>query len=163
MNMRSRKFHPQLRLHQRGSAAVELALLLPVLTMFMAFTIFYASCVWHYTVAQKAAQDSARYLSQVSRAEMMSDDLTAAAVSIANQIVKLEMAELMPGSKVKSPDIICETMSGIHSCGFVSGELPTAVSVSVSVSMFDTFFHVVDTGRYGLKINAEARMAYVGK
>lgn len=162
MSMRLSGSIPFRRRRQLGSAAVELALVLPIIVMFMTFTVFFSSCMWHYTVVQKAAQDSARYLSQVPRAEMMSQSLTKAAAAVATRIVRLEIAELRPGSTINDPDILCESKSGTDSCGFTSGELPTAVSVSISIGMFDTFFGVVDTGRYGLKINAKARMAYVG-
>lgn len=143
---------------QRGSAAIELAVLIPIFLVLMTFPVFYARCFWHYTVAQKAAQDAVRYLSKVSRPEMMSKTLATGAAAMAIDIAQREMAELAPGSEIATPEIYCDN----RICGVTAGKVPTTVRVFITLSMYDTFFGVVDTGRYGLTINAEARMAYVG-
>lgn len=152
----------QRRVHgprHRGSAAVECALVLPILILFLSFPIFYARCFWHYTVAQKAAQDATRYLSSVSAAEMRSTVLAAAAGRTAIEIAKREIAELAPGSAIADPIAYCDTVN----CGSkAAGSLPTTVGMYLYVSMFDTFLGVVDTGRYGLLINADVAMNYVG-
>ena len=48
---------------QRGIAAVELALVLPVLFILVMFPLYLGRVYWHYTAIQYAAQDAARYLS----------------------------------------------------------------------------------------------------
>lgn len=155
-------FSPDSRLvgrkRQRGGAAVELALILPFLILFMTFPIFYARCFWHYTVAQKAAQDAARFLSTVSRPEMMSTSLGSAAAATAVEIAKREMAGLRPGGPILSPEAYCDN----NRCGTTPGAVPEYVRVKINFSMFDTAMGVVDVGRYGVLITAEARVPYVG-
>ena len=143
---------------QRGSAAVEAALILPIFVVFLVVPIYYARCFWHYTVAQKAAQDAARYLSQVSAAEMRSPTLAQAASNIALQITQREMAELAPGSAIPTPVVQCDYLP----CGYAIGSLPTTVRVYINFSMYDNIFGAVPGGRFGLVITANASMRYVG-
>jgi hypothetical protein len=147
------------RKRQRGAAAIELALILPVLIVFLTFPIFYASVFWHYTVAQKAAKDAARYLSAVSAQEMRSKKFAPAAAAIASEIAKTEIAELAPGSAIDDPVIEC---NGVPCKGVTGGALPTTVHVYITFDMYDTFFGVAYTGRYGLKIQSDVTMRYVG-
>jgi hypothetical protein len=144
---------------QRGNAAIELALVLPVLIVFLIFPIFYASVFWHYTVAEKAAKDAARYLSTISVQEMKSKQLAPAAAAIASEIAKTEIAELAPGSTIDDPIVQC----GPDPCkGTTSGPLPTTVRVVVKFDIYDTWFGVVDTGRYGWHIESNITIPYVG-
>jgi hypothetical protein len=147
---------PQTR--RRGSAAVEAALILPILVVFLTMPIYYARCFWHYTVAQKAAQDAARYLSQVSTAEMRSPALAQAASSIAYTIAQREMAELSPGSVIGPPVVQCDYLP----CGTVIGTPPATVRVYITFSMYDNIFGVINEGRFGLVITADVSMRYVG-
>jgi hypothetical protein len=144
---------------QRGAAAIELALILPILISFLLFPAFYASVFWHYTVAQKAAKDAARYLSTVSAQEMRSRVLAPAAAAIASEIAKTEIAELSPGSSIDDPIIQC----GTDPCkGTTSGPLPSTVRVALKFDMYDTWFGVVDTGRYGWHVESDITMRYAG-
>jgi Flp pilus assembly protein TadG len=143
---------------ERGSAAVELALILPILITLLTFPVFYARCLWHYTVAQKAAQDAARYMASVPAAEMRSRKLGAAAQKIAEEIANQEIAELAPGKEFDPPQITCDGLS----CGSSTGKTPSKVRVYISFGMADTFFGAVDTGRYGLLITADVTMRYAG-
>lgn len=143
---------------QGGVAAVELALVFPILLAFLMCLMFISSCFWHYTVAQKAAQDAARYLSTVSAQEMRSPALARAAVAVATAIATREMAQLSPGSTIAPPEIRC----GAQSCGMRAGIVPSTISVFITFSMFDTFFGTFNTGRYGLPITADVTMNYVG-
>lgn len=148
-----------LNIRQRGSAAVEAAFVLPIMVTFLSFPVFYARCFWHYTVAQKAAQDATRFLTSVPAAEMRSNVLAAAAGATAVRIVKREIAELSPGSRIEEPLAYCDNVI----CGTkTAGTLPSTVRVFFYVSMFDTYMGVVDYGRYGLPINAEVTMTYAG-
>jgi Flp pilus assembly protein TadG len=142
-----------------GIAAIELALLLPVLVLFLTFPIFFARCMWQYTMVQKAAQDATRYLSTVSAAEMRSNALTNEAVATAAGIVARETAELASGSRVTGliaycDDVVCGTLS--------AGTVPTTVRVRFMIYMKDDIFGVIDTGRYGITVTADARMGYAG-
>jgi hypothetical protein len=143
---------------QRGSAAIEAALILPIFVVFLTVPIYYARCFWHYTVAQKAAQDATRYLSQVSAAEMRSRTLAQAASNIALEIAQREIAELAPGSVIDTPIVHCDTVP----CGYAIGKLPTTVGVYINFSMHDNIFGVIPDGRFGLVITADASMRYVG-
>jgi Flp pilus assembly protein TadG len=144
---------------QGGNAAIELALVLPILIVFLIFPIFYASVFWHYTVAEKAAKDAARYLSTISVQEMKSRQLAPAAAAIALEIAKTEIAELAPGSTIDDPVVQC----GNTLCrGTTSGALPSTVHVLVKFDIYDTWFGVVDTGRYGWHIESDITMPYVG-
>lgn len=143
---------------EHGAAAIELAFILPILIVFLTFPFFYARCYWHYTVAQKAAQDAARYLSMVPAAEMRSPELALAAANVAIEIAKREMAELAPGTTIKTPQAKCDGFD----CGFYVGQVPEKVRVGISFGMVDTMFGVVETGRYGLLITADVTLRYVG-
>lgn len=144
---------------QRGAAAVELALIIPILLVVFSYPLFYARYFWHYTVAQKAAQDAARYLSTISRAEMKVGALAQDAAAIASDIATTELADLSPGGSPPTVDIECGTA---HCNGVGSRPLPDTVRVIVTIDMFDNAFGVVDTGQYGIPITADVVMRYVG-
>lgn len=150
--------HPRCRQRQRGVAAVEAAVLIPVMLVLFTFPVFLARVYWHYTVAQKAAQDAARYLSTVSRQEMRSTTLSAAASNVAAAIARTELAELAPEGSSATPIVQCD----MRPCGSQAGVVPATVRVAVTFNMVDTFFGVVDSGRYGLRINADVTMNYAG-
>lgn len=143
---------------EHGAAAIELALILPILIVFLTFPFFYARCFWHYTVAQKAAQDAARYLSMVSAAEMRSPDLAVAAANLSVEIARREIAELAPGTTIRTPVATCDTLP----CGSVAGKVPEKVRVFINFGMVDNIFGLVETGRYGLPITADVTLRYVG-
>jgi Flp pilus assembly protein TadG len=149
---------PSSRKRERGSAAIELALLLPILVTLLTFPIFYARCLWHYTAAQKAAQDAARYMAGVPTAEMRSSVLAEQAQNTAQSIATQEIAELAPGKAFNPPQVTCDGLS----CASTTGTVPAKVRVYISFGMADTFFGVVDTGRYGLLITADVTMSYAG-
>lgn len=147
------------RRRQAGAAAVELALLMPMLLVFLTMPLFYARVMWHYTVAQKAAQDAARYLASVPHSEMASPAQAAAAGALAIEIARREIAELSPGSIMQGPYAYCDAVN----CGGLSmGTAPATVQVTIKFNMFDTILGVEDVGWDGLEINADVRMRYVG-
>lgn len=143
---------------QNGHVAVEAALLLLIIVYFLTYPVYYARCFWHYTVAQKAAQDAVRYLSQVSSAEMKSQGLARAAGDLALEIARREIAELAPGSTIATPIVQCDYLP----CGSLIGKAPSTVRVFITFSMMDNGFGEVASGRYGLVITADASMRYVG-
>jgi Flp pilus assembly protein TadG len=142
-----------------GTAAVELAIILPILVGLLLFPVFFARCFWHYTVAQKAAQDAVRYLSMVSKPEMRSPKLAPEAATLATRIATTELQELKTGGDPPTVEVYCD--STVCS-GTKTGPLPVTVRVLVKLNMLD-FFGTFDTGRYGLPINADAKMPYVGQ
>lgn len=148
------------RKRQDGSAAVEFALVLPILFITLVPLILYARYMWHYTVAQKAAQDAARYMSSVSQAEMKSKKLAGYAKNIAIEIARREVAELSPGEEIYDADIQCTTSSGTHTCGSTTA-IPTSVNIFINFKIFDTVF-----GSYlpfDMIVESNVTMRYVGK
>ena len=144
--------------YQAGVAAIECALLLPILLAFLTLGFFTASIFWHYTMAQKAAQDAARYLSTVSASEMMNPASALAAGNLAQEIIRREIAEVSPHSQIGTLETFCDSSN----CGGkLPGTVPTTVRVNFSISMFDPSGQV-DTGWYGLPITANYTMRYVG-
>jgi Flp pilus assembly protein TadG len=159
MNLSVSRLRPRARKNQSGAAAVEVAFLLPILVTFLLYPMFYARCYWHYTAAQKAAQNATLYLAGVSAAEMRSQLLAKAAGDLAIEIAKREIAELAPGSRIADPQAYCDDVI----CGTkVAGTLPTTVRMNFTIYMFDNIFNVVETGRYGIPITATIKMRYVG-
>jgi hypothetical protein len=153
-----RKCIPPVRTRERGVAAIELAALLPIMLILLTFPLFYARCFWHYTAAQKAAQDAARYLAAVPAAEMRSKNLAKAAAAVAIQIAQKEISELAPGAPFDPPQAVCDGLS----CGSSAGKVPTKVRVFINFGMVDNIFGVVDTGRYGFQVTADVTLRYVG-
>jgi Flp pilus assembly protein TadG len=146
---------------QSGSAAVELALVLPTLIVLMTVPLFFARYFWHYTVAHKAALDAARYLSTVSVREMRGATLSATAGQIANGIAAEEIADLSPGEDKPTIDVFCGPNKSCNGYGAVA--MPETITVKVSLNMFDNVFGAVYTGNYGWPIVAEAEVRYVGR
>lgn len=148
----------QRRKCEAGAAAVELAILMPILVVFMLMPLFFARCLWHYTAAQKAAQDAARYLSTVPRAEMMSSVFAKEAAELAAEIARREIADLSPDSEITGPTAYCNTLV----CGELeTGTVPTTVRVRLSFTMSDPL-GLVDFGWYDLRITADHTMRYSG-
>lgn len=143
---------------QRGATAVELAVCLPLFVLLLAFPLFLGRTFWHYTAAQKAAQDAARYLSSVTAQEMREPLLAQAAAGLAGEIVRTELAELETGGLRPQVDIQC---GGMRCQGVMSGPLPQTVSVLVTVQMRDHLLGM-ELGRYGLRLQARSVMRYVG-
>lgn len=154
------KHHFPLRRIQRGAAAVEFALLLPLFLVIVTVPLVTARCLWHYTAAQKAAFDAARYLSGISAQEMREPALAVAAADIAREIVETEIEALKPGGTYYvAVDIRC----GDNQCREVrAGTLPDTITVGVSMNMYDQIFGV-STGRYGVPIEARYEIRYAGR
>lgn len=145
---------------QSGVAAVELAILCPILLFVLTVPIFFGRYFWHYTVVHKAAADAARYLSTISEAEMRTSPLAQAAGDIARGIAEEEIADLKPGRITPKIAIHCGSRAPCQ--GIDSAELPETVVVAVEVSIFDTIFGVVPTGARGMLIKSEVEVPYVG-
>lgn len=145
--------------HQRGAAAVELAIMLPILLAMLTIPLFVSVYLWHYTAAQKAAHHAARYMSTISIQEMRSPTLANAANAIASQIATREVAELNLAAAQPLVEVYCDR---VRCSGVGNRPLPLTVFVSVRMDMFDQILGVVDTGRYGLPITVEVELPYVG-
>lgn len=155
--MSLRLFRPARRL-QRGIAAIELALILPVVLISLTIPLFLGRVFWHYTVAQKAAHDAARYLSGVSVIEMATPARISKVVAVAQAIVAAEMSDLNPGPYAPAVGIQCD---GIPCDGF---SIPATVRVIVRMPIYDTIFPAFTSefiGTDGLLLTADVTMRYV--
>ena len=148
---------------QKGAAAVEFALMLPLLVLMLMAPLFLAVCFWHYTAAHKAAQNGARYLSTISEAEMRVPALAAAAKLHAEAIVRSDLAELFPKGNAIAVVTYCgEAGSGARNLctGVGNGPLPESVDISVQFWLKDGLFKFFNTGRYGWSISVVATVPY---
>lgn len=119
---------------QRGIAAVELALILPVMVLLLAFPLFLGRVFWHYTVIQHAAQDAARYLSKAPASEMSNPTRAIAVAGVADAIIAEELAELIPGSVPYSARVSCDAVN----CAGIT--TPVSVQVGIQVFVESSFF-----------------------
>ncbi|WP_159697295.1 TadE/TadG family type IV pilus assembly protein [Massilia sp. 9I] len=145
----------------RGSVAIEFAFVLPILLLLLSTLVFFGRIVWHYTVAEKAAQDAVKFLARVSteeiRAPMNGFEIPVA--GLARSIVLDEVAELSPGDSPPSVNVLCD---GIFCDGFST---PRQISVVVRVNMTDPFLSSFLT-QWGLPseilLTATSSTNYVG-
>jgi hypothetical protein len=148
------------RRRQRGIAAIELAVILPVLLAFLAFTVFYGRVFWHYTAAHKAAHDAARYFASVPQTEFKTPTRVGFAAAVAESIALQVTADLNPGPYRPNIGVLCD---GFPCAGFA---LPTTITVVIQLGMFDTIFSQVTgevLGAEPLPVTAAVTMRYVGK
>lgn len=142
---------------QRGVAAVELALVLPVLIALLTLPVFFGIYFMHHTVVQKAAQSAARYMSTVRKTEIRSPMLAAAATDAAKGVARETLADynLAQGASI---DIDCDTWECLG-----GNALPTHVRVMVTYRIRDDIFGLINTGDYGWAVKAQVTMKYAGQ
>lgn len=140
---------------QRGIAAVEMALLLPVFLILLALPLYFGRFFWHYQVACSAAQDAARYLSSVPLVEMRNPSVISQSVAVANEIIQRETAELNPGLYPPAITIQCD---GITCSGFFT---PSNVAVIINMQIDDPFFSGLTA--LSIPVLASATYPYLGK
>jgi Flp pilus assembly protein TadG len=145
---------------QRGVAAVEFAVILPVLLGVLAFCLFFGRVCWHYTTAEKAAHDASRYLSAVPSIEWRTPARAANVVLVARAIAEQEVAGLNPGPYAPVITVACDAIT----CdGFST---PANIAVTVRLAMFDERFYNFTSDTLGdapLTLTASVSMRYVGK
>lgn len=142
---------------QRGIAAVEMAIILPLLILLLTIPIFFARYFWFYTASQKAASDAARYMSTVRRAELRSPALVTHATDVARDIVSAQLSDLgLDGTE--SVEVFCDSGKCLG-----NGSIPETVRVRINIMPYtDNIFQVVSTGDYGLTITADVEVRYAG-
>lgn len=137
----------------RGIAAVELAVVMPILVILLVFPLYLGRYFYHYTIAQNAAQNAARYLSKIPVTEMTDPNRAAPVVSVANQIVAQMLAELVPGPYAPNVSVLC----GSNQCaGLVR---PQTVTVSIQILVVDIFFPT----NMSLPVDVSIQMPYLGR
>ena len=97
------------RRYQRGSIAVEAAIVLLILIIVIVPLVKVALYFRQYSAAQKAIHDAAIYLSTAPRVELTTSgpDGNIAAVTLATKIVEREMAGIVPSGFPVDPAIYC--------------------------------------------------------
>lgn len=156
---------------QRGSVAVDMAFVLPVLATFVFIPLFFARAFWYYSLAQRAAIDAARFLSTVTQAEMRTPASGAGQARIAASaawIVQAQTAAAAPALDTPRIAIACGTMrdNGIASYGSCGGAIPDTVRVQLDLHVVDrlvparaaAFF-----GDDGLRPQTSVTMRYTGE
>lgn len=147
---------------QRGVAAVELALILPVFVMLMTFSFYFGRVYLHYSVAERAAHDAARYLATVSQADMLTPGTGGAdapAVAVAREIVQTETDWLRPGPYPVEIYVDCDGF------GCTGHKLPKKVRVAVRMYLYDSLFSAFTSdfgGSSGLELISDVRIPYAG-
>lgn len=144
---------------QRGVAAVEFAIILPLLIALLTFPIFFARVFMHYSVAQKAAHDAAIYLSNIPMAEMNDYERSLDAADVAAAIAIEELAELRPG---KGRKVLIQVDCDGGPCG---NSAPDEVTIHVRMRMYDELFNhwtweAIGVG--GIPLSVQTTAKYVG-
>lgn len=151
---------------QRGAVAVEAAIVLPLLAIFLTFpSIFWALYFYKYSAAQKAVHDAALYLSTAPRLEMTAagPDGNPAALTLASKIIAKEMAGLRP----PQPSLVCkyQQVSGAvvsKFCTLTNNQDYKQSLVGLYVSIDMSYLDPLTGGDSGLRISPYADVPYVG-
>ncbi len=119
----------QPRRKHSGAAAVELAIMLPLIMMMLAGITEFSRAFWYYNALDKATRDAARYLSAIPTVEMATVATRTARLATARTLVV--SAVTGPGSALVSPAITPANVS-IVCQPVVSCVTPTSITVSVT-------------------------------
>jgi Flp pilus assembly protein TadG len=150
-SLRSRPSH-----REQGVAAVEMAIVLPILILLLTTLVFFARVFWYYSVMQKAAHDTARVLSTANQIEIRAAGVPMLAV--ARSIVEAETAILNPVADDLAIDVQCN----FATCGFA---VPATVRVVIQMRMRDQIFGPITSAFYGddgMVLTADVTMRYAG-
>lgn len=140
---------------QHGIAAVEFALVLPLLILLLVLPLYFGRVMWHYTAMQNAAQNGARFLASMPQVTMKDPNKIGYAVQLTDDIVRAHLDELNPG---EFPPIIDKQCNGITCSGYST---PSTVRVVVQMNVQDIFFP--EYTNMTIALTAEATVAYLGK
>jgi len=143
---------------QRGAVALELALSLPVLLTMLAYLLFYGRVLYNYEVAQKAARDSARYLSSVPAMSLRNPALAAHEVNLANAMIQSQLSALAPAPGSVVAMLSCDGVP----CTMLQGNVPTTVTTTVMIDV-QNGFQGYAAALTRLQVRAVHSMRYVGQ
>jgi len=156
------------RRYERGAIAVEAAIVLPILLLFVALpSVQLAFYCRQYSAVQKALHDATLYLSTAPRIEMITagPDGNPAALTVANTIMAKELAGLVPAGTSLDPNFICvyrvAGLSAMQLCTVAHNQDPTRTLIQFGVSISVPYVNPL-TGSTGASIAPYAPVAYVG-
>lgn len=104
------------RRYEDGAIAVEAAIVLPILVLFLGLpSIVLAFYFRQYSAAQKATHDAAIYLSTAPRLEFTTTgpDANFVAITVAKKIVTKELAGIVPNGASVNPHVGCLFRVGV--------------------------------------------------
>jgi hypothetical protein len=156
------------RQYERGAVAVEAALVLPILLLFLGLpSVFLAFYYRQYTAAQKAVHDAALYLSTAPRVEVTTagPDGNIAALTVATKIVEREMAGIVPSGVLVDPAIFCIYQVGgspmTKPCTVPLAKDPNHTLFQFDVSINFTYINPLTGSDTGILISPYAPVRYV--
>lgn len=149
--------------YQRGVAAIEFALVAPVMIALLACTLFFGRVFWHYNIALKAAHDGATVLALARKIEIGVAKPDSGELEIANlarAVANAELQGLNTGNGAPAViDVHCDSLQCI------GNKIPTQVSVNVRMKVIDPYFPILadEIGAGGgIWLQAEVRVPYAG-
>ncbi|QOY96236.1 pilus assembly protein [Massilia sp. UMI-21] len=162
---------PGSRRKEHGAVAVEfIILMMTVLVPLLVGAVFFGRFYWHYTVAEKAAQDAARFVAGASPTELKTQCSVAffrgpCIVMTAMSLAYKETEELNPGgAALPEVFIYCDNIG----CSSARGSAPTMISVAIKMDVEDPIltglssFLTGSEDKISFPITATARSHYVG-
>jgi Flp pilus assembly protein TadG len=126
----------------RGTAAVELALILSATVVLMPAVALFAKVFFQYSVMKEATRDAAAYLASLPPAAVKDDSERARAIVIAQRMVHdaATGASMSGTTSVEPAYVECDN----HSC---AGQVPDVFGVTVTFTIDDAAFNAL-TGRW---------------
>jgi len=126
---------------ERGSVAVEYALILSICIAIIAALLLFGRVVWHYRVVQEAAHDAARLLATASSQEMKPRDggSEVPAALVAQSIARQALADLAPGAGIDLM-IQCQSVSSRSWRRCNRFDVPKTVMAHIEISIIEPFF-----------------------
>lgn len=146
---------------QRGVAAVEFAVILPVLIILLTFPIFFGRVFMNYSVLQKSAHDAAIYFATIPISEMESVNVSRAAEEVAASIANSGTEEISARSGSGGSPVI-RVLCDDGPCG--TGR-PTAITVHIRMRLYDDLFNDftwIAVGSHGILLESRVVVPYVG-
>lgn len=143
----------------KGSVAIEMALILPILLVLLTSMLFFARIFWFYSAGQKAAHDAARFLATATQAEMRTPGggfSEARVAGVARWIAQQELQDIVGFTEGILIDVLCDNSA----CG---AAVPRMVHVRVQIVVDDPIFgDVLMTliGRSGITLTSVVQFPY---
>ena len=155
--------------NEDGSVAVEAAVILPLLLIFLTLpSIFLAFYFRQYSATQKAVHDAALYLSTAPRAEMTTagPDGNFAAITMAKKIIARELAGVIPSGQIVSPEIYCKYRLGsgtpTRGCTITYTKNPDYTLHEFDVGVAFNYINPITGSETSILIAPYAAVRYVG-